>query len=288
MALKETFGNLKRMLQGPRVQSSNHKAIVVAVTAQKGGVGKTTTAVHLAAGLAQFHKRKVLLVDMDAQGHVGMSLSSLLTTQPNESLGNILLQKHRDIQELATETSLENLWVIPSDKSLNDAEAQLASRIGKEFSLKQKIDIARTHYDVILIDCPPNIGTLTLNALTAADYVLVPCDMSILSLDGVTSLLETTQTVREVLNPDLKWLGVVRTRLDRRNVKLNRTIVDALREQYGEQLFNTEIGSASAIVRAQLAGKTVYAFDPKSRATRSYRVLTDEFAQRLGLLASKS
>ncbi|MEM1010399.1 MAG: ParA family protein, partial [Myxococcota bacterium] len=225
MTIKETLGSFRKMLQKPKLPTGDRQAKVVAVTAQKGGVGKTTTAVHIAAGLAMFHSCRVLLLDMDAQAHVGMSLLQRLPEQEGTQLGPLLLEKQRDIQEIAQASAIEDLWIIPSDRQLNQTETQLASRIGKELRLKQSSHIARTYYDVIVIDCPPNTGTLTINALAAADYVLIPCDMSILSLDGVESILETLSTVQEMLNPQLQWLGIVRTKVDRRNMSLNRSIV---------------------------------------------------------------
>lgn len=278
------LGNLRRLFQASEVeQMGNHHAHVIAVTAQKGGVGKTTTAVHLAAGLAMFHKRRVLLMDLDAQGHVSKSLSQSVpeTSSSTETLGQLLLQKKRDVYELAHASNIDGLWIIPSDRDLNETETILSTRIGKELVLRQALAIARTHFDAILIDCPPNLGNLTLNALVAADSVLIPCDMSILSLDGVSAIMETIGTVKEMLNPSLQLLGLVRTRLDRRNQTVNRTIDDTLRTQYGAHLLETVIGISTAIAKAQHEGLTVFHHAPKNQGAQSYKNLADEVNQRL-------
>lgn len=284
MAFKQTLGNLRRLFSGTesQIDTGSLEAKVIAVTAQKGGVGKTTTAVHLAAGLSLFHNRRVLLIDMDAQGHVGKSLSRDLPDAPHaESLGQILIQKNRDLYELARPTQIPELWLIPSDRELNDTETRISTRIGKELLLRQAIPIARTHFEVIVIDCPPNLGNLTINALVAADYALIPCDMSILSLDGVSSILETISTVKDMLNPSLQLLGLVRTRFDRRNQTMNRAIEDNLQAQYGELLLQSTIGTSTAIAKAQLAGCTVFHCAPKNASAQSYRALAAEIEHRL-------
>lgn len=277
MALRKAFGSLRRLVAGAEIEKGDRAAKVIAVTAQKGGVGKTTTAVHLAAGLALFHQRKVLLLDMDAQGHVGMSLAEEMSTEePVDTLGALLLQKKRDVYELVRSTQIEGLSVVPSDRALNETEAMMSSRIGKEMLLRQALRIARTHFDVIVIDCSPNLGNLTINALVAADHVLVPCDMSILSLDGVTAIQETIETIQEMLNPSLQLLGLVRTRVDRRNQTMNRTIEQALDELFGGFVLETHVGVSTAIAKSQLAGKTIFQFDPKGRGAEAYKALSLE------------
>lgn len=277
MALRKAFGSLRRLVAGAEIEKGDRAAKVIAVTAQKGGVGKTTTAVHLAAGLALFHQRKVLLLDMDAQGHVGMSLAEEMSTEePVDTLGALLLQKKRDVYELVRSTQIEGLSVVPSDRALNETEAMMSSRIGKEMLLRQALRIARTHFDVIVIDCSPNLGNLTINALVAAEHVLVPCDMSILSLDGVTAIQETIETIQEMLNPSLQLLGLVRTRVDRRNQTMNRTIEQALDELFGGFVLETHVGVSTAIAKSQLAGKTIFQFDPKGRGAEAYKALSLE------------
>lgn len=282
--VSRALGNLRRFLKPTEevAHLGNKKAQVIAVTAQKGGVGKTTTAVHLAAGLAMFHKRRVLLLDMDAQGHVQKSLAKDMPEHiHDETMGSLLLKKNRDLYEIAAPTKIEDLWVVPSDRSLNETETMLSTRIGKELMLRQNLSVARTHFDVILIDCPPNLGNLTVNALVASDQVLIPCDMSILSLDGVSSIVETVATVQEMLNPSLGLLGLLRTRLDRRNITMNRTIEETLREQYGDFLLESVIGVSTAIAKAQLAGQSVFHFAPKNQGAKSYKKLSDEVSSLL-------
>lgn len=277
MALREAFGSLKRLIAGPETEVGDREASIIAVTAQKGGVGKTTTAVHVAAGLALYHGRRVLLLDMDAQGHVGKSLMQDIPGEsPAESMGELLLQKKRDLYEIVRPTSIDGLFVVPSDRSLNETEALMASKIGKEMLLRQALRLAQTHFDVIVIDCPPNLGHLTINALAAAHQVLIPCDMSILSLEGVRAILETIETVQDMLNPQLRLLGLLQTRVDRRNKSMNKAIEDALHESYGGYLFDTSIGVATAVTKAQLAGKTIFHYDPRCRAAKAYRDLAEE------------
>jgi len=282
MVLMETLSNLRRMITGSEMALGERQARVIAVAAQKGGVGKTTTAVHLAAGLALFHQRRVLLIDMDAQGHIGLSLAQELTEAVSDDrLGDLLLQKKRDVFELATPTRIHGLSVVPSDRELNETESLMSARIGKEMLLKQALQIARTHFDVILIDCPPNVGNLTVNALVAADQVLIPCDMSNLSLDGVAAIIETMATVQEMLNPSLSLLGLIRTRVDGRNLTMNRAIEDSLSQHYDSSLLGSTINVSTAIARAQLAGRTIFDFDPKNRGAHSYRALAQEIETRL-------
>ncbi len=273
----------RRVRGGPALEMGAHRARVIAVTARKGGVGKTTTTVNLGAGLALHHDRRVLLVDMDAQGHVDMSLRQELRHGVRDTLGDVLLTKRRDIQEIVVPTAIEGLWVARSDHGLNQTESIMGTRIGKELLLRQALRYARTHFDVILVDCPPNLGTLTANALVAADQVLVPCDMSTLSLDGVDALLDTLETVQDTMNPAVGLLGLLRTRVDKRNQKMNAAILQTLEERYGPWLLKTEIGVSTAITKAQHAGTTVLLHDDRSRGAVAYRELAGEIDRRLAL-----
>lgn len=281
MSVMNTLSDLRRLVTGAAIEPGTRQAHVVAVTARKGGVGKTTTTVNLGAGLALFHRRKVLLIDMDAQGHVEMSLRTETRGRAPDALSRVLLQKRRDVQEIVQPTSVDGLWFVGSDHGLNQTEGEMASRIGKEMLLKHALRLARTHFDVVLVDCPPNLGSLTVNALVAADRVLVPCDLSTLSLDGVDALLETLDTVQESLNPGIGLLGLLRTRVDRRNQTMNAAIEETLRRRYGAWLLETEIGVSTAIAKAQHAGRPVFLDEAESRGAQAYRALAAEIDRQL-------
>ncbi len=276
MTVMNTLSDLKRLVRGVSLEHGGRLARVVAVAARKGGVGKTTTTVNLGADLAKYHGRKVLLLDMDAQGHVEMSLRRESRGRAPDSLSRVLLTKRRDVQEIVQPTSVDGLWYVASDNELHNTEAIMATRIGKELLLRQAIKYARTHFDVILIDCPPNLGTLTVNALVAADQVLVPCDLSTLALDGVDVLLDTLEIIQETLNPRICLLGLLRTRVDRRNRSMNTAIEETLRQRYGRYLLDAEIGISTAIAKAQHAGRPVCLFDEASRGAAGYKALADE------------
>lgn len=264
-----------------RPKTGDRRATVIAVAAQKGGVGKTTTVVNLGCALAANHGKRVLIVDIDPQGHVTSSLRE--SVRPAEAtLSDVLLaNKPKDLMEAVAQSGLDNLSLTGPDKSLNDTESLLSTRVGREMILKGAMQTARTHFDVILIDCPPNLGNLTLNALVAADQVLIPCDMSILAFEGVADLIGAVETVQMRLHPGLDVLGVLRTRLDRRNIQINQAIEGALTTHYGERLFKAFIPVNSALAKAQAAGLSIFQFDKRSRGAEAYDALAAEVLARL-------
>jgi chromosome partitioning protein len=273
------------------VLERGHKhARVIAIAASKGGVGKTTTAVSLAAGLAHFAGKRVLLVDLDSQGHVATSFKSMVPTDL-PTLSQVLLgtdsAKHgKELMQASYSTSVENLFLTPSDKSLNDTESLLSTKIGKEFILRGAIDVTRTHYDFIIFDCPPNLGNLTLNALLAADHLIVPSDLTVLSLEGVGDILQTTETIAARLGHRINVLGVLPTRVDRRNKSLNETMEQSMHDMFGSLVFDTEIPVGTAAPRAQLEGKTVYDFDKTSKVAVAYETFVGEVLHKLGDVAA--
>lgn len=270
-----------RRLIGDRGTELGHRqAEVIAVCAQKGGVGKTTTAVNLAAGLAKRAGKKVLLVDMDAQGHCQFALHGVIQGGSATTLSEVLLGRRRDIREIERPTTIEGLWIAPSDKALGSAEGQMSQKIGKEFLLKSALKVARTHYDVIVIDCPPNLGSLTVNALLAADWLLVPCDMSVLSVEGVDDIFETVETIADTLNHDLAVLGVIRTRYDARNHKVNEAVEHSLR-RHARHVMQSRIPVNTTLAQAQLEGLPICSFSPTCRGALAYGELADDVAKRL-------
>jgi chromosome partitioning protein len=264
--------------------TGDRHARVVAVTAQKGGVGKTTTAVALATGLALEQGRRVLLVDLDPQAHCASALHAELGPggTGGEPLGAVLLGKRRDVHEVAYATAIDGLWVTPSDRGLGETEAVMAGRMGKELLLRAALRVARTHYDVIVVDCPPNLGALTLNGLAAADWALVPCDMSPLSLEGLVNTFETLDAMAETLQHRVRILGVVRTRYDARSHKANEAVETTLRTRFGPYLLETRIPVNARIGQAQHAGRALLRFDPRCAGARAYRELVADVARRIG------
>ncbi|MEQ1505560.1 MAG: AAA family ATPase [Myxococcota bacterium] len=278
---------LRRLVSGaepgsPRHAAGDRAAVVLAVAAQKGGVGKTTTAVSLASALARFHDKRVLIVDLDPQGHVSTALGATIP-KGGGSLAKVLEDEHgAEVLDAVVPSGVPGLDATPFDAGLAATEDLLGARIGKEFILRDKLRVTRTHYDVIVIDCPPNQGNLTVNGLVAADQVLIPCDPSPLALKGVSALISTVQTIAMRLNPSIDLLGVLLTRVDGRNTILNDAIVAEIDRDYGEALLPVRIGIAASIAKAQHAGLDIFGFEPDGRAASQYRALADHVAGLLG------
>lgn len=262
----------------PRHPDGGRKATVIAIATRKGGVGKTTTSVALAAALARFHGRRVLLVDLDPQGHVTTALKTIVAPTGTPLSQVLLGDRGSEVLDAISPTSIPNLWVTPYDPNLAAAEDILGSRIGKEMVLRDALRITRTHFDVIVLDCPPNLGNLSLNGLVAADRVLVPCDPSPLALNGVHALVDAIETIAARLNPDLDVMGVLLTRVDGRNTTVNDAIVKEIEKTYGHALMPVRIGVNSDLAKAQMEGRDIFAFAPDSRGAAQYRDLADHVA----------
>ena len=272
---------IKRILSTEdSLPSGGRQAKVVAVSNQKGGVGKTTTTVNLGAALAMFHHQKVLLIDMDPQGHVSTSLARGFS-ENGDGLSRMLTSKNASLMSHIVATDLPNLDVTLSDRYLLEAEAQLAGKIGREFMLRKALARARTYYDYVFIDCPPNLGNLTINAYLASSHLLIPCEFSALALEGMEGLLDTVDTVNTRLNHPLEFLGILVTRVDRRNMVMNQTISERLREAFSGKLLSTQISVNTDLNKAQLAGMPIFQYAASSSGARDYHALADELVERM-------
>jgi chromosome partitioning protein len=264
-----------RLPTAPRkaLRPGGRKARVVAVAAQKGGVGKTTTTVCLAAAWARFHGKRVLVVDLDPQAHVTVALCGMVEAGGgalSEVLGD---PAAHEVEEIVTSTRLDSLFVTPPDPGLIRLEDRLASRLGKERALRRALEITRSHYDLILLDCPPNVGSLTVNGLVAADHVLIPCAATALAVSGVGGLMQVVDEVRGDLHPELDVLGILLTQVDGRNGRTNAAISDMVTGSWGDVLLPVEIGVCNSLPQAQLTGRDVFEYAPSSRGAHQYRAL---------------
>jgi len=266
----------------PQHEQGYRNAHVIAICSQKGGVGKTTTAVNLGSALTHFHGKHVLVIDLDPQGHVEKSLGSIVNDGVDYSpLSKVLESKKGNILDGLVRTELENFHITPGDKNLTQTDSVLASRIGKEFVLRSAIETAKTHYDFILLDCPPSLGNLTLNGLVAANYVIVPCEMSVLAFEGVTDLLDTLKEINERLNQSLDVLGVLFTRVDGRNLTMNDLVVENMKRFFNGKILKSQISVNTALNKAQLEGRPVFQFAPSSTGSQNYQALAEEVLRRL-------
>ncbi|MBU0506616.1 ParA family protein [bacterium] len=282
--ITETIKDLIQAELGQNQQYAKGKkhAKIIAVCSQKGGVGKTTTAVNLGSALVKFFNKRVLLTDLDPQGHVEKSLSSIVEEGIDYSpMSEILMAKHGEILDGVVKTSDENLHITPGDKALYETEGQLASKLGREFILQNTFSMAKTHYDFIIIDCPPNLGNLTINALCAADYAVIPCEMSVLAFEGVNDLVDTLETIKTRLNKKLQVLGVLFTRVDGRNITMNELVETNMKKQFKGKIFRSKITVNTALNKAQLEGEPVFDFAPTSSGAVNYEALAKEIVKKV-------
>ncbi|PLX83304.1 MAG: chromosome partitioning protein ParA [Desulfuromonas sp.] len=253
-------------------------AQTIAVANQKGGVGKTTTAVNLAASLAAAEKR-TLLVDMDPQANacsgVGIDKGAQELTIYHALLGEV------ETREIRVRTALEHLDVLPSNPDLTGAEIELVSAIAREVKLQGVLGSIRDEYDYILIDCPPSLGLLTVNALTAADSVLIPLQCEYYAMEGLSQLTKTIRLIQKQLNPRLGICGILLTMFDGRN-NLSHQVSDEIRRHFDGQVFQTVIPRNVRLSEAPSHGLPVLLYDVNSRGSNAYLDLAKEIIQTSG------
>jgi len=247
-------------------------AKVISIANQKGGVGKTTTSVNLGACLAHIGK-KVLLVDIDPQGNAtsGMGVEK---ADVNQCVYNVLVEDV-DVKQVILPTSEENFDIIPATIQLAGAEIELVPTISREVRLKRALDTVKNQYDYILIDCPPSLGLLTLNSLTASDSIIIPVQCEYYALEGLSQLLSTVRLVQKHLNKNLAIEGVLLTMLDART-NLGLQVIEEVKKYFQDRVYKSIIPRNVRLSEAPSHGKPIITYDPKSRGAEVYLELAKE------------
>lgn len=249
----------------------------IAIFNQKGGVGKTTTNINLGASLAMLGK-KILIVDIDPQGNttsgIGVSKRDL-----SDTVYELLIQDDYDTRKAILETGVKGLDVIPANVDLAGAEIELVAIEGRETRLKEAIDQVRDDYDFIFIDCPPSLGLLTINSLTAVESVLIPIQCEFYALEGVSQLMSTIELVRKSLNNGLEIEGVVLSMFDGRT-NLAIQVVQEVKKYFGDRVYSTVIPRNIRLAEAPSFGMAITEYDPRSKGAKAYRAFAEEFLKR--------
>ncbi|MDO5424288.1 MAG: AAA family ATPase [Eubacteriales bacterium] len=248
----------------------------IVIANQKGGVGKTTTAINLSASLAE-QNQKVLVIDIDPQGNTTSGFG--IEKDEQENTAYELLIGESDILDCIVTTEFDDLAIIPSNINLAAAEIELVGVAEKEYILKNALDTIRDQYDFILIDCPPSLNMLTINAMCAADTVLVPIQCEYYALEGLTQLIHTINLVKERLNPDLEIEGVVFTMYDART-NLSLQVVENVKNNLNQEIYKTIIPRNVRLAEAPSHGMPINKYDSKSTGAESYRMLAEEVIHR--------
>ena len=264
------------VFETPAPLQSHGPARIIAMCNQKGGVGKTTTAINLASALAGYG-RKVLLVDFDPQGALSAGLG--VVAHDIKTIYDLMVEKDLKVQDVIMPTSVKNLDVIPANIDLSAAEVQLVNEVAREQILARVLRPVTDNYDVVIIDCQPSLGLLTVNALTAAHGVLIPLNCEFFALRGVALLIETIEKVRDRLNPAIKLDGILATMYDPRTLHA-REVVERLYEAFGDQVFDTIVHRTVKFPDATIAAVPITEFAPTSDAAEYYRTVARELVSR--------
>ena len=248
---------------------------IIAISNQKGGVGKTTTAVNLSACLAKMGK-KVLLIDIDPQGNATSGLG--IEEIPEVTIYDVLINSV-PIADAIIKTDYKNLFLCPSNRDLAGAEIELVNMMGREYQLKTALEDIVGEYDFVFLDCPPSLGMITLNAFTACDSVLIPIQCEYYALEGVSSLTGTIKRVKKVLNKDIEIEGILLTMFDART-NLAIQVVDEVKEFFGDKVYKTIIPRNVRLSEAPGFGQPIIVYDSASKGAESYLDLAEEVIER--------
>lgn len=253
-------------------------ARTICIANQKGGVGKTTTSVNLASALAEMG-RKVLIVDMDPQGNASSGLGVKRYENQESNIYQVLIGEKK-MSDAARPTGVENLYIASANPDLVGAEIELVDMGRREYRLKDAIASISNRYDYVLIDCPPSLGLLTVNSLSAADTFLVPLQCEYFALEGLSQLLNTAGLIKKNLNPNLRIEGIVLTMFDTRN-NLSHQVVSEIQQHFGDKVFSAIIPRNVRLSEAPSHGQSILSYDPKSVGAKKYRELAKELDRKI-------
>ena len=256
--------------------AAQSKSIVFAIINQKGGVGKSTTAINLAAALGEL-KKKILLVDLDPQGNTTSGIGGSKVAN-NGCIYDCLLND-MEIDQVMQEVPTHNVDLVPATINLAGAEVELVNLISRETRLKNALEKVRDRYDYVIIDCPPSLGLLTINALTAADSMIIPIQCEYYALEGVSKLIESMKLVKNHTNPKLEIFGILMTMYDKRT-SLCKQVVEEVQNYFGNQVFKTLIPRTIKLAEAPSYGQPITTYMSSSKGAKAYRNLAKEVIKR--------